>query len=71
MIVQLKYLPRAKFIQVEGMSNVGFFPFLSEKKEEENVEYTVVDCFQQKFGPAVSSNESSYAACMTSKPVLF
>ncbi|XP_035751625.1 piRNA biogenesis protein EXD1 isoform X3 [Egretta garzetta] len=26
---------------------------LSEKKEEENVEYTVVDCFQQKFGPAV------------------
>ncbi|XP_064318430.1 piRNA biogenesis protein EXD1 [Phalacrocorax carbo] len=25
---------------------------LSEK-EEENVEYTVVDCFQQKFGPAV------------------
>ncbi|XP_054684943.1 piRNA biogenesis protein EXD1 isoform X2 [Grus americana] len=26
---------------------------LSEKKEEENVEYTVVDCFQQRFGPAV------------------
>ncbi|KAM7110319.1 piRNA biogenesis protein EXD1 [Ciconia maguari] len=26
---------------------------LSAKKEEENVEYTVVDCFQQKFGPAV------------------
>ncbi|XP_028941380.1 piRNA biogenesis protein EXD1, partial [Antrostomus carolinensis] len=26
---------------------------LSEKKEEENVEYTVVDCFQKKFGPAV------------------
>ncbi|XP_009472159.1 PREDICTED: exonuclease 3'-5' domain-containing protein 1 [Nipponia nippon] len=23
------------------------------KKEEENVDYTVVDCFQQKFGPAV------------------
>ncbi|KAM9653799.1 piRNA biogenesis protein EXD1 isoform 2-T2 [Morphnus guianensis] len=26
---------------------------LSEEKEEENVEYTVVDSFQQKFGPAV------------------
>ncbi|XP_037249321.1 piRNA biogenesis protein EXD1 isoform X2 [Falco biarmicus] len=26
---------------------------LSEKKDEENVEYTVVDCFQQKFEPAV------------------
>ncbi|NXO52279.1 EXD1 protein, partial [Aramus guarauna] len=26
---------------------------LSEKKEEENVEYTVVNCFQQEFGPAV------------------
>ncbi|KAM6068123.1 piRNA biogenesis protein EXD1 isoform 1-T1 [Theristicus caerulescens] len=25
----------------------------SGKKEEENVDYTVVDCFQQKFGPAV------------------
>ncbi|KAM9290029.1 piRNA biogenesis protein EXD1 isoform 2-T2 [Cariama cristata] len=25
----------------------------SEEKEEANVEYTVVDCFQQKFGPAV------------------
>ncbi|XP_035183285.1 piRNA biogenesis protein EXD1 isoform X3 [Oxyura jamaicensis] len=26
---------------------------LSEKEEEEKVEYTVIDCFQQKFGPAV------------------
>ncbi|KAM9013095.1 piRNA biogenesis protein EXD1 isoform 1-T1 [Ara ararauna] len=26
---------------------------LSEKKEEENVEYTVIDSFQEKFGPAV------------------
>ncbi|OPJ82945.1 exonuclease 3'-5' domain-containing protein 1 isoform B [Patagioenas fasciata monilis] len=26
---------------------------LSEKKKEETVEYIVVDCFQQKFGPAV------------------
>ncbi|KAM6444468.1 piRNA biogenesis protein EXD1 [Rhynochetos jubatus] len=26
---------------------------LSGKKKEEHVEYTVVDCFQQKFGPAV------------------
>uniref|UniRef100_A0A8C8ALN0 Exonuclease 3'-5' domain containing 1 n=1 Tax=Otus sunia TaxID=257818 RepID=A0A8C8ALN0_9STRI len=26
---------------------------LSEEKEEEDVGYTVVDCFQQKFGPAV------------------
>lgn len=33
------------------------------------MEYTVVDCFQQKFGPAVSINESSYAAYMTSNPV--
>ncbi|XP_010190157.1 PREDICTED: exonuclease 3'-5' domain-containing protein 1, partial [Mesitornis unicolor] len=27
--------------------------FLSEKKEEDNVEYTVIDSLQQKFGPAV------------------
>ncbi|KAM6273492.1 LOW QUALITY PROTEIN: piRNA biogenesis protein EXD1 [Porphyrio hochstetteri] len=26
---------------------------ISETKEEENVKYTVVDCFQEKFGPAV------------------
>ncbi|XP_032845909.2 piRNA biogenesis protein EXD1 [Tyto alba] len=26
---------------------------LSEKREEENVEYAVIDCFQQKFAPAV------------------
>ncbi|KAM9239211.1 LOW QUALITY PROTEIN: piRNA biogenesis protein EXD1 [Leptosomus discolor] len=31
---------------------VEMFPSFHEK-EEENVEYTVVDCFQQKFGPAV------------------
>ncbi|NXU24066.1 EXD1 protein, partial [Thalassarche chlororhynchos] len=53
MIILLKYIPCAKFIQVEGASNDIFFSFLLEKKEEENVEYTVVDCFQQKFGPAV------------------
>lgn len=38
-----------------------FFFFLLEKKEEETVEYIVVDCLQQKFGPAVSTTESSDA----------
>lgn len=47
------------------------FFFLLEKKKGETVEYIVVDCLQQKFGPAVSTTESSYAVYMTSKPVLF
>ncbi|XP_010019967.1 PREDICTED: exonuclease 3'-5' domain-containing protein 1 [Nestor notabilis] len=29
------------------------FPSFHKKKEEENVEYTVIDSFQEKFGPAV------------------
>ncbi|XP_075568341.1 piRNA biogenesis protein EXD1 [Pelecanus crispus] len=34
-------------------SNSLKYSLSGNKKEEENVEYTVVDCFQQKFGPAV------------------
>ncbi|XP_010071849.1 PREDICTED: exonuclease 3'-5' domain-containing protein 1, partial [Pterocles gutturalis] len=37
--------------QLEASNSLKYS--LSEKKEEERVEYTVVDCFQQKFGPAV------------------
>lgn len=37
-------------------------------EEEEKVEYTVVDCFQEKFGPAVSINWSFHAVYMTLKP---
>lgn len=48
-----------------------FPPFILEKKDEENVDYTVIGCFQQKFGLAVCTNENSYAACITPKPVLF
>jgi len=49
---------------------IFFFYFLLETKEEENLEYTVVDRFQQTYGPAVSTDESPYAARVTSKPVL-
>lgn len=49
---------------------ISFF-FLLEEKEEENVEYTVIDSFHEKFGPAVSIDKSCYAAYMTFKPVQF
>uniref|UniRef100_A0A8C2TVI9 Exonuclease 3'-5' domain containing 1 n=1 Tax=Coturnix japonica TaxID=93934 RepID=A0A8C2TVI9_COTJA len=38
------------FVQAEKTS---FLNFILEKEEEERIQYTVVDCFQKKFGPAV------------------
>ncbi|XP_071600828.1 piRNA biogenesis protein EXD1 isoform X4 [Heliangelus exortis] len=37
--------------QLRASNRLKYSP--SEKKEEESVEYTVVDCFQQKFGSAI------------------
>ncbi|KAM6133586.1 piRNA biogenesis protein EXD1 [Phoenicopterus ruber ruber] len=42
---------------------------LSEKKEQENVEYTVVDCFQQKFGPAVLHLKQQYVVSVAGEGV--
>ncbi|KAM6075100.1 piRNA biogenesis protein EXD1 isoform 1-T1 [Chlamydotis macqueenii] len=43
--------------------------FLSEKKEADDVEYTVVDCFQQKFGPAVLHLKQQYVVSIAGEGI--